>query len=323
MTGHAESYLDDVLKRTGPEQLDFQHIELGTSSLIGEYSADDTGLIPSLTRQRSGTDIDGIGAYLPGADAAHNIDIRATLIAGEYMARKVTNDAAPSRLHFVYDSPERLDHLTGDYAARNIGNFMLSICGHVSRAANAQIVVYHNDGNTAGLVHEGYSGDLEFVFSQLDGKAKRYVEEAAGSTALSSMLQLVEQRIDYQHDALVVVSDFVDEFDQESGDFAWGHGVQRLDAELDGRLWATRIASPAQIEAPPVVSDAMPLETIQTLNRDFASLAEKKARALEKLELSLNVDGIERWLTVNTFRAENKAHPVDKMTSFILGEVAE
>ncbi len=315
--------LDDVLNRTGPEQLDYTLVQLDSESIIGQDSSDGAGLIDSLLHQRTGSQVDGVGEYQPGRDAAHNIDIRASYASGRAMARKHIDTAAPDRLHIVLDQPERLGELTGNYSAHRLGMFITALSVRVAGAADTDIAVYHNDGNTAGLLFEGHPADAIEAFDQIEGKQKRRLEQACGRASIRNLLDLVNQDIDDRHDTALVISDFLDGYAENSQSFDWQHSLQATHAELSDRLWAVRLTSPAQTTLPPAVSSAMDFDTIQSINRQKAAATKQRQQAVGQALRPLENQEHNRLLNVDTFRRNNPAHPVLRMSQFILGEVAQ
>ena len=316
MSQEVDSGYDALLNSSGPAQLDYLNAELTAKTLLGT-DASPYGLVSSLLHGRIGSMIDAVGPFVPGQDAPHNIDLVNTYASnGRPMARKVLANGSPARLHVALDMPKRLNSLTGNYNAGNISKFILSLCGRVAEVTASDILIYHNNGESAGLLYEGGANDIYYAFNQLEGKAKRHLTDKAKPT-LKELLKVVSSNTDAQNDAIFVVSDFLDEFNNKNKTFGWEQSIKSGHSEYGDRMWATRITSPAQRQITPGINDVISLDTLENMTRSFADTAKvKNDRINSTLEpiRSLNVD---------TFRNNQNLHPVSLMTRFILGTLAQ
>ncbi|CAN5620478.1 hypothetical protein BH23PAT2_BH23PAT2_06810 [soil metagenome] len=322
MTKNPEASLNDVLNSPGPEQLDYLTQQLRAESLLGADDVAVDGLMQSLLYQRNGQQVDAIGPYVPGVDAPHNIDIVSSYASDKPMARKVLSEASPAMLHVILDTPERLDTLTGNYRAKNIAMFVTALCGRISEVTESDIALHHNDGHTTGQIYEGTSRDLYHAFNQIDGRVPRQFIAGSREGGLEQSLQSADEAIDYDNDAVFVVSDFLDGYDKNKYAFPWEKQFSQLHDAVGDRLWAVRLTSPSQKRYPPLVSDAASFGVIQAMNRDFADLTNRKEITLKEVFRNLTYQGPtqeSRVLAVDTFREHNDQHPVRALTDFVLG----
>lgn len=309
-----ETGLDAVLASPGPEQLDYLSGHLTSDSLLGEDALPE-GLASSLVHGRIGDQVDGIGAFLPGLDSPMSLDVAATIASdGRPMAKKRLSQAEPAALHVLLDMPDRLESLTGNYHAKNLGIFVAALCARVAEETESELNIYHNDGTSSGLLYEGTADDSYAAFNQLEGRIARRVAEASAPN-LRSLILASNKRIDDEHDAVFVVSDFLDGYDEDSGSFEWERPLGQLAAQVGDRLWAARLVSPAQSSVPPGVFDGLSFDTIQSTNARHEEAARQK-----DLRIQAAVQNV-RSISLDTFRGNNDMHPVRKITKFVLGSL--
>lgn len=320
-----ESGLDEKLRNSGEEQLVTLVRDIPVESLLGSSALGAQyhgGLMDSLSTGRGSRSAFKKQRYQSGVDRPTAIDVNSIFQGdgSEITAIKSRTKDVPATVHTLLDLPERHEKLTGDYRTEDIARRILSLTTFVAKAGRTSSDVYLRDGTgRAGLIEEDITDDMYMAFRHLDGEAEPDRLEECGPS-LSSQIEQVCSRIKPERDAVVLVSDFLDEYDEQSHSFGWEDALHNIRDELGDRLWGVRVTSPAQQQYPDIINDAMSHDVIAAMNHKFAALAERKQEALGRALKPLEQQKNSRLLTVDTFRDNNEQHPVQAMSKFVLGE---
>lgn len=319
-----EHGLDQKLARTGEQQLDELVQSISTEDLLGSYALQG-GLMDSL-RLGNGNNFRDIDRYRPGVDRPLSI-ITNTLGQGDgsqVMCKKNQTLSSPQNLHVLIDAPQRHEALGGDYSATSLSRYVLSLTTMVSSVANTPMDVYLRDkDDVAGLLMEDEADDMYIAYRQLDGVQDGRRLEYTDSD-LKSQLEHLRSRLDEADGVAVIFSDFLDGYDVEKQTFAWQKPLQHIHDDIGDRLWAVRLTSPAQSQYPlSRVNAAMDMDTIDAINRRFATVYAQQQEALYEALSPLELQTHTRLTTVDTHRQNNEQHPTTILKDAILGREVE
>jgi hypothetical protein len=251
---------------------------LDTSRILGDQ-ASPTGVAMTLLHGKGSSQIDAIGNFQPGVDSSSSIEYRSTYASGRPQAKKTLGFGSPSKLHLLLDIPERTHLLEGRETSEYIGNYVLAVTAVIGEViGDSELFVYHSYASTPdGLV---YAGDVEDAF-----RALSEVDESADKKQLFSLLSSINNVIDDDNEAAIIVSDFMDGFDQETGIFDWEADLHNLSSKQEDLLWINRIKSRSHERLALGQIQGLDSMTVNAMNRDYSDVAKTKiARINQALE---------------------------------------
>lgn len=255
------------------------------------------GAIASIDPTSHGLNVDGVGDYSPGHDRPSQLNMQATLSSGLPKANKVRGDVDIPRLHIVADMPERLSYTTGDMSLQTLGRYAVAlglVLGEKARA-NASVVLSRSG---AEQVFDDRASEGFEAMVQIDRNLENTEEPASSeSSSLARALDLTERNIHPDSDITLVISDFMDGYNPETGEIDWQHPLHRLQSTLQDRLLAIRLKSPAQEELPIGAVRHLSLNQLARMRQEYRNSARIKSTAIANVLRAVRyaeIDGVKK-----------------------------
>jgi hypothetical protein len=265
------------VNRGGSALLDEVRGAVHSSRILGEGASPD-GIAHALLHGPEGLEVDAIGVYTPGIDDVSNFDLNESLGSSEPRARKVTSTGVPRIIHVVMDAPERTRMLEGERTYEDLGNFALAVATRIADViGDTDLAVYHTDAPT-GVLFEGNPADAEQVFRNL-----RRFKGKSEPKELGELLKVASRNVEDENDATVVVSDFMDGFDADSGNFSWESALRNLAQRQQDLLRINRFISPTHSRIPFGLVEGLDLMTVANINSAYSDQLKTKNARLESI----------------------------------------
>lgn len=302
----------DNLSISGPEMVDDLRNYFSTQKLLGEEANPD-GLAPSLVHGRRGEQVDAIGPFQPGVDAISNLELRATYASGRPHAKKVLTTGSPHKIHVVIDAPERTKYLEGLHTFRGIGRYTLALSAVIAEAIDdAELRVYHSkEPNDSGLLYEGDADNIDIAYSRIEDLEHN---EISGHS-LSSLLDTVVSEVDPDNDATVLLSDFMDEYNEEFNEFSWEKRLTETAYIQEDLLRIARVTSPSHTRLPHGVFERLDEVALRIINENYKATARAK-----ELRINSVIDGL---LAKTVTFGIDETNPSESIMSLLRGETEE
>ena len=298
------------LNRSGVEFVDDIANAYSSSMLLGEDASPD-GLAKSLLHGRNGDQVDPIGPFIPGVDAPTNIDYRATYASGKPYAQKVLVQGAPHKINVVLDAPPRTELLEGREKLKWIGNYALAFTAVVGEyLGDTELRIYHpNADRDDGLLYEGEADTAELAFARIDT-----IDVTRDSIQLEEILNTVARDLDEDHDATIVVSDFMDGFDSDNGKFLWERPFISLANRQEDLMRVIRVSSKSHKLLQDGIVDGLDMASVRDFSESYAEQAELKDKRINQiLRLALA-----KSVTINT----DDKRPSKNILSILKGDTS-
>jgi hypothetical protein len=257
--------------KLGFELLDRVSRTITADKVIGE-NANPDGLIRSLTHGQFGDHLDTIGAYDPGSDSPHNIDIVNSLANDRFYANKILDTANPLRINVILDTPLRTAYLEGHKSLPWLAAFTLASAIRIGElSGNAKIRVLNTASkNGNGVVFDGSSKEAQAAFSVMSSP------NSNRTSTLAEMVSFVNNDLG-DEDATIVVSDFMDGYDLKSNTFSWESAIKNLSSRKEDLIRILRVSSISHMRIPHYAVDGLEsVDTVDSMNAAYAGVAKAK-----------------------------------------------